>query len=506
MKESKIENIFLFCVAVFVIFSILMLKPISNLDEIWNYNTARAITMGLLPYKDISMITTPLLPFLTAIILKIVANEVIVSRILASVLCSLVLLLSYKIINFLIKEENLSLIFTILIGILFRESFCIDYNWLVLLISLIMLYIELKNKDKKIYNKKIDFCLGILAGLAFCTKQSSGFTICFIMAIYKIVFVKNKEDFKEYLKSFGMRVLGIIIPITIFVLYLIISKSFKDFLDYAVFGISTFNNKIKYSRLFYNEKIEIKIWSIGFIITLMIMSIIKIYLLLKNKQNEEKYKNFFILFAHNFVNLITMYPISDVGHFLLGSLITLISLFYLISLLMKKIYYKINIKNKKRIFKNLFLIIWIIMFFYILLQGEENIKTYIKSEKSSINHFRLIQKSEYIEDGVKTIDDFIKQKEKEGYKVYILDAEAACYMIPIDYYNKDYDMFLIGNIGKDGEDGQIEKIKQNDEKALFLIKKENLKLNWQTPTKVIDYLRNNLKKEGIVFKFEIYEK
>ena len=41
------------------------------------------------------------------------------------------------------------------------------------------------------------------------------------------------------------------------------------------------------------------------------------------------------------------------------------------------------------------------------------------------------------------------EQEKENKKVYILDAEAAIYMIPINNYNKDYDMFLKGNIGKE---------------------------------------------------------
>ena len=75
MKEKDtLKILFIFI----VIFSIIIIKPISDLDEIWNYNTARAISQGLIPYKDISMITTPVLPMLTAIILKVIANEIIV--------------------------------------------------------------------------------------------------------------------------------------------------------------------------------------------------------------------------------------------------------------------------------------------------------------------------------------------------------------------------------------------------------------------------------------------
>ena len=78
-------------------------------------------------------------------------------------------------------------------------------------------------------------------------------------------------------------------------------------------------------------------------------------------------------------------------------------------------------------------------------------------------------------------------------------------MIPLDKYNKDFDMFLKGNIGKDGEEGQIEKIKQRKENELLLIRKENLKTNWQTPLNVIKYVRENLNKIDEVSIYEVYE-
>jgi hypothetical protein len=156
----KRKNILLITFIFLSIFLTIVIKPINDLDELWNYNTARAIADGLIPYKDVSMITTPLLPMLTAIFLKFIANEVIVSRILASVIWTGILFSIYKIFELLIKEENISLIFTALIGILFRDIYCIDYNVTVLLIALIILYQELKNiKNVEKYNKKKELCL-----------------------------------------------------------------------------------------------------------------------------------------------------------------------------------------------------------------------------------------------------------------------------------------------------------------------------------------------------------
>lgn len=156
----KKKNMLLITFIFIAVFSMIIIKPISNLDEIWNYNTARAISEGLIPYKDISMITTPLLPMVTAIFLKLIANEIIVSRILAALLWTGILFTIYKIFTLLIKEENTSLIVTALIGILCRDIYCIDYNIVVLFISLVILYQELKDiKNISGYNKKKDFAL-----------------------------------------------------------------------------------------------------------------------------------------------------------------------------------------------------------------------------------------------------------------------------------------------------------------------------------------------------------
>ena len=135
-KKDILKILFIFI----VIFSIIIIKPISDLDEIWNYNTARAISQGLIPYKDISMITTPVLPMLwTGILFTI-----------------------YKIFNKVMKEENISLIFTALIGIICRDIYCIDYNVAVLFITLTILYQELKNiENAKKYDNKRDFMMRI---------------------------------------------------------------------------------------------------------------------------------------------------------------------------------------------------------------------------------------------------------------------------------------------------------------------------------------------------------
>lgn len=512
MKKEKIKAIskdfILFIFIAVMVFSIIAINPISNLDEIWNYNTARAITQNLIPYKDISMITTPLLPMITALFLKLIAKEVIVSRVLASVLWGGVLFSIFKILKLLIKEENTCLIITALLGLLFRDCYCIDYNILSLMFSLIILYIELKNIDKPHFeNNKTDFLIGILAGLTVCTKQSIGAILAIIVVGYKIIFVQNKKEFIEYLKTAFKRIIGILIPMILVFIYLIATNSLQDFINYAVLGISTFSNKIPYAQLMNNDKKEIQILSRIMPFILLAMAVLTI--VLQNKKKKENIGNIdnkiLTILIYSLSTIIIMYPISDEIHFLIASTITFIGLAYILYLLGIAIYNKINLQSKKKIYKITSLMISIIAIAFIAVRGIENITEYTKQEKNeTIEHYKNIQISEYLQERINEIDNFILEQEKENKKVYILDAEAAIYMIPINNYNKDYDMFLKGNIGKDGQEGQIQKIKQKETNEIILIRKRNLQSNWQTPTEVVNYVRENLEFMGEVSIYEVY--
>lgn len=319
------------------------------------------------------------------------------------------------------------------------------------------------------------------------------------------MFVENKEQFKQYLKIAITRIIGILIPLIILFLYLIISGAFRDFINYAILGISTFSNKIPYLNLFNNKKIEIKILSILMPISIILMIIILLITKVLRKDNE-KINNLLTILVYSVSIIIVMYPISDEIHFLIGSFISIVGLAYMLSLLCQNIYVQINYSKKYKLYKIVSLIIWILIFTLISVKSINNLYVYIKTEKNiDIQHFKNVEVGDGLKQRINDIDDYILKMEKEGKKVYILDAEAAIYMIPIDKYNKDYDMFLKGNIGKDGEEGQIEKIKQKDESTLYLIRKENMKSNWQTPMNVVKYIRDNLVRIGEISIYEIYK-
>ena len=80
-KNKKIiANLILFICFLIITSGYMFFQLLSNLDEIWVYNFSKCILDGLLPYKNISMIITPLFPYIGAILLKIFGNEIIVFR------------------------------------------------------------------------------------------------------------------------------------------------------------------------------------------------------------------------------------------------------------------------------------------------------------------------------------------------------------------------------------------------------------------------------------------
>ena len=259
-----------------------------------------------------------------------------------------------------------------------------------------------------------------------------------------------------------------------------------DFISYTVQGIATFDNHISYERLFRDEAFEVsilaKVIPITILATIIASVVTKIIIIKKAKiknETKEEFKNLQKLTIYSLPIFIIVYPISDKIHFLIGAIIAIITASYGIWLLGKLLYKKISYPKKQFIYKTITLFIWVIMIAMIAKRGMANLFSIINDYQNGelnqeIAHYKYIKIPDYLKDRIEGINKYIKEKEEQGNKVYILDAESAVYMIPLNKYTKDYDLFLKGNVGKDGEDGQIEKIKHEaDEKTIYLIKKQS---------------------------------
>ena len=175
-------------------------------------------------------------------------------------------------------------------------------------------------------------------------------------------------------------------------------------------------------------------------------------------------KETLILLLFSIISLIFVYPISDEVHFVIAIPITLISMGYILDKLINKFgqYPKIEI-----IITCILEVTIITTSIFCFAKGMNRYKNLNKN--TELNHFKYLPIEEQGILNIKEIDDFIESKEKQ---VIIQDATAALYMIPINRYNKNYDMFLKGNIGSKGEEGQIEILKNSTDK-IILIRNDN---------------------------------
>ena len=109
-----------------------------------------------------------------------------------------------------------------------------------------------------------------------------------------------------------------------------------------------------------------------------------------------------------------------------------------------------------------------------------------------------------LDDTIKNVSEYIQSNDKETIVLSTYAPVISLYLNDLD--NKDFDLPLRGNLGKDGEEGLIEKIKNlNNTQILLLHETDEEKELYQFAYDVSDYIRQNYQYVGQIDKFDIYE-
>lgn len=512
MNKKKIINIltqfsiFTLSLAVFLVAR--LATTATDLDEVWNYNTANAFAMGLIPYKQVSMITTPLLPMINSIFLKVVFNGIMTYRVLMGIVFALIVLFIYLIIKELSNKKLLSYICAFFIGTLLIKKFLLDYNYLFLLISLVIAFLEIRDiKKNENFNFNHNLCVGVLTGLAFLTKQTIGLVLIFVMVFEVFIYMKKSGfnlKFDKFIKLIGIRILGMMVPIIIFLIYLGITGAFNDFINYAIKGVREFSNNVPYYRLFDSNDKVVLIISRLFIIVYIPLFITFILECIKNKKLKDELINIYILALCSIPVIAIIYPISDDFHLMVASVFALIIIAYLLILVLKKIdsFIKIDVFYKKLLLIGILFIIVLISFKNVIIERNINVK---ENVLVPFKHYEGIYVPEYLSKRISDVTDKVQAYSNSGRESIIVDAEAAIYDIVLNRYKKNYDMLLIGNIGENGVEKIINEIKDSHN-VYYFVKNPQYALNWQLPEDIVDYIRNNLKYHETVSVFDVYYK
>ncbi len=191
-------------------------------DSIANLGFSYAITKGEVPYNDFNLVIPLFSPFLYAIPLFFFHNSLVFYATQALLLTILFYLLEKKL-------KHKVYIFFLIVSFCFPLSLVTGlfpgYNFLLFFLIVLLGYLE-KCKIN-------DIVIGIILGLCILTKHTIG---VFLILPSIIFYYKN-------LKKLLLRFVGLLIPCFVFLIYLIITKSFWNFMNLCVFGLFDFASK-----------------------------------------------------------------------------------------------------------------------------------------------------------------------------------------------------------------------------------------------------------------------
>ena len=491
MKERILKKINPDFIAIFI-FAILIgsinfyIKFEIN-DELWNFSNVYKMCNGYQIYKDLNVIITPLFFYLGELFLKVFGTNYFSFKIYNFFIYLLLYTAVYSIFKNLNKRRIKAFIYTIIV---FLFSFIdirvgANYNTLAIAIVLIGILVNLKiDKDKW----HLPYLQGIITFAIFMTKQN--IAVFYFMGIFisDLFICKSKKCIIKIIKFYLKQVLTIIILVIIFIGVLKLQGNLYDFINFCVLGINEFAS----NNIIFKENV-IGIVCINFII----LSIIFI----KNKiiENKIKYINMKIL-PISILLILMGYPIFNIYHATLGSIVCMILLLYNIDYMIVE---KVFDDKIEMVIKTYKIIACITFFVGIIICITYNIFYVQKSQ----NPIPIYKGSIMTEEQIKKINKickYIKSNEENGKSVKIISCRANLYMNVLNKNNGVLDLPFYGNFGNKGENIVIDYIK-DAENAKILIQKDD-KIPWQESYKIRNYIKENLKFEGEIEDFLIYSK
>ncbi len=322
-----------------------------------------------------------------------------------------------------------------------------NYNTLCVFYLFLLIYLEKNNKS--------DYLIGLIISLAFLTKSSIGI----FLALPTLYYIKKPKKIIKRLVPF-------IISNLIVIGYFYLNNALYDYINFAFLGLLDFKNG--------NGNYNI----LTIITILIVIYIIKEYI---------KTKDFELLYILAF--MIMNYPLFNPSHFLTA----IIPLVYY---LLKK-YPKINnLVNRFAIIFSLVPIIALIINYMVCEPKYDN----------NLFKYRYLQ-NEYMSD-IEALKDYFND---DYDNVYFILMNSYLYKLALDIPINEFDLPLKGNLGYNGEEKLINKIKKIKDGSIIVVNNAYFELTEdgsknQSSKKIYDYITKNYGSIGQFHKFKIYVK
>ena len=433
MKKIYKYLLFILLFVFFLLFNLIVNQL--NLDEVWSYGFSYNIVNGLIPYKDFNMVITPFYSMLMALPMFI-NNNLLIFHIENSIIITLFIFITYK----LIKEK----VFLILPLLIFPLNITFpNYNFFILFLFIILIYMKKNNQN--------DLLIGILLSLIFLSKQSVGI---FLIPV-SLYYLGKKKNLKRFI--------GFIMPSLIFIVYLLITNSYKEFIDLCILGLFDFGKE--------NSNFNI------FFIFVVLLVLLILYLAKKHKKVDYYY-------LLGFVSICI--PIFDLYHFLIY-LIACLIVFHMNDLLF--------VFKPKLVGISLF----IGLSFVYITRSNININNY--PNKLNLFEYRYINQK-----NINYTNKIIKYTNKYNNKVMFIGPSAYYFKLINNIKINNIDLINTGNYGYNGSNKLLNRVKHLSKDYVFFVETDEKDSRKQTDQNLYNYIIKNYKKIDEISDYDIYRK
>ena len=441
---DKRSSIAAFAVLILLIFTKVLLCPLGDLDELWNYALCRSIAMGYVPYRDFGMVMTPLFTVLFSIPL-LVSRTLLMYRLTTAVFFSVTAALYYGIAT---KATNRSIGMWLTLMLVFSMDVA-TYNSMLFLCVLIVFILLSKKIDGR-----ISVSIGAVSALGILSRQTTG---VFLMIAVMLFFIVDRSLRKYFLKVMA----GAVAVLVVFAVCLVATGSFTDFWDCCLFALLVFS-----SNAFFD------IGTMPYVLLIVAGAVIDVVMWRKDSNKISLYH--LILGA---VLLTVTIPIVDYLHVFSVGCWFIIPVAKLMSDYLAK-YIKPMIVNCVN-----FLIVVVIMFLSVY-----GILGTVTDDRFA--ELRGIPMHDGYIDGFAVIDGANNDFRAEGNRVVVLSSRACIFSIMDEQVSPRFDVFLRGTQGTTEPVSIVAEVCGQDD-TIILMPDDYYEENWQNPDGVVEYITNN---------------
>lgn len=328
MKEKlkKHDNLILAIIILLISISYTLMLQTATGDEIWNFQNVCKMINGYILYNDANVIVTPIFFIIANLILKTFGSNILIFRLYGAIIYTAFILLIYNILKALKLQKREALMYTFLIHISFYKILDVSANYNLLAIVFVLLGILASIKF--LGQNKFNIINGIVIFLVLFTKQNIGAYYLIGTILAQLIIEKyNKNRGLPQATNLNKAIINIVKQLFISTVLIIISVllmklcgNLEGFIDYCILGI----------REFANNNISSEITTIVYLILACVISIFAIIITKINKNNISIKNTIILLLSIGIPLLLVSYPIANLYHTLLATVVLIILLIYML--------------------------------------------------------------------------------------------------------------------------------------------------------------------------------